>query len=140
MAPYVPGKPIEEIQRQFKLTRVVKLASNENPFPVPPPVAEAIRGEIDSLNLYPDSDNLQLCRAIAAANRVEAGQVIAGAGLVDVIRMILSAFLQPGQTVLTSEKTFSLYQIATTELAGREAYVEAPMDREMRFEIGRAHV
>jgi histidinol-phosphate aminotransferase len=135
MDPYVPGRPIEEIQRQFKLTRVVKLASNENPFPLPPAVVEAIRGEIAALNLYPDSDSHQLRRAIAVANGVAADQVIAGAGLVDVIHMILAAFLQPGQRVLTSEKTFSLYRIATTEFAGRDAYVEAPMDADMRFDL-----
>ncbi len=135
MDPYVPGLPVEEIQRRFSLRRVVKLASNENPLPPPPEVVAAIRREAEQAGRYPDSDNVELRRALASAHGVDTDQVIAGAGGVDVIRMVLAAFLQPGQTVLTSEKTFSFYRVATTEAAGRAAYVEAPMDAAMRFDL-----
>lgn len=135
VSPYKPGKPVEDIQREFGLSRVVKLASNENMLPVPENVRQAIRDEMSQLQYYPDSDNYSLRRRIAEYNGVEPENVIAGAGSVEIIQMLIRAFLKPGERVLTSEKTFSLYKSATIEFAGKTAFVEAPMDRELRFDL-----
>ena len=135
VSPYKPGKPVEDIQREFGLSRVVKLASNENMLPVPENVRQAIGDEVSQLQYYPDSDNYFLRRRIAEYNGVEPENVIAGAGSVEIIQMLIRAFLQPGEKVLTSEKTFSLYKSATIEFAGTAAFVEAPMDRELRFDL-----
>ncbi len=135
VSPYKPGKPVEDIQREYKLERVVKLASNENMLPIPKNVREAIADELSQVHFYPDSDNFYLRQRIAACNGVEIDNVIAGAGSVEIIHMLISTFLKPGEKVLTSEKTFSLYKSATIEFAGREAFVEAPMDRELRFDL-----
>jgi histidinol-phosphate aminotransferase len=135
ITPYAPGKPIEELQREFRLTKVVKLASNENLLPIPENVRRAIADELSQLHYYPDSDNYQLGRRIAEYNGLAPDNVVVGAGSVEIIRMLISAFLKPGQKVLTSEKTFSLYKIAVTEIAGASAYVEAPMDKDFCFDL-----
>ncbi len=135
VSPYKPGKPIEDIQREFGLSRVVKLASNENMLPVPENVRQAIRDETAQLQYYPDSDNYFLRQRIAEYNGVGLENVIAGAGSVEIIQMLIRAFLKPGEKVLTSEKTFSLYKSATIEFAGTTAFVEAPMDGGLRFDL-----
>ncbi|MCU0275653.1 MAG: histidinol-phosphate transaminase [Acidobacteria bacterium] len=133
--PYKPGKPVEDIQREFGLTRVIKLASNENMLPIPANVRQAICDELSQIQYYPDSDNYFLRRRIAEYNGVEPDHVIVGAGSVEIIQMLIRAFLKPGERVLTSEKTFSLYKSATIELAGAAAFVETPMDRDLRFDL-----
>jgi histidinol-phosphate aminotransferase len=133
--PYKPGKPVEDIQREFGLTKVVKLASNENMLAIPENVRQAIRDEFSQLHYYPDSDNYYLRQRIAEYNGVDLDKVIVGAGSVEIIQMLIRSFLKPGEKVLTSEKTFSLYKSATIEFAGAAAFVEAPMDREWRFDL-----
>jgi histidinol-phosphate aminotransferase len=135
ITPYKPGKPVEDIQREFGLARVVKLASNENMRPLPESVRRAIIDELAQVHCYPDSDSYYLRERIAAYNGVGLENVIAGAGSVEIIQLLIRTFLKPGEKVLTSEKTFSLYKIATTEIAGSAAYIEAPMDRELRFDL-----
>jgi len=133
--PYKPGKPVEDIQREFHLAKVVKLASNENMLPIPENVRLAIIDEISQIHCYPDSDNYYLRRRIAEYNGIAMENVIVGAGSVEIIQLLIRTFLKPGEKVLTSEKTFSLYKIATTEIAGAAAFVEAPMDKELRFDL-----
>ena len=70
LRPYQPGKPLEEFKREFKIKKVVKLGSNENPFPVPQHVSDAIKREISSLRLYPDTDSFFLRKRIAELNGV----------------------------------------------------------------------
>jgi histidinol-phosphate aminotransferase len=135
ITPYKPGKPVEDIQREFGLSKVVKLASNENMLPIPETVRQAIRAELSQVHGYPDSDSYYLRQRIAEYNGVGAENVIVGAGSVEIIQMLIRTFLKPGETVLTSEKTFSLYKVATTETAGAAAYVEAPMDDQLRFDL-----
>lgn len=135
ITPYKPGKPVEDIQREFNLAKVVKLASNENMLPIPENVRQAIRDELSLVHFYPDSDNYYLRRRLAEYNGLQLENIIVGAGSVEVIHMLIRTFLKPGEKVLSSEKTFSLYKIATTEIAGEESYAEAPMDKELRFDL-----
>ncbi|UCH95900.1 MAG: histidinol-phosphate transaminase [Candidatus Aminicenantes bacterium] len=135
MVPYKPGKPIEELQREYNLERVVKLASNENPSGVSPHVADAIKNEIPNLNFYPENDSYYLRHRIAEYNGIPAENVIVSAGSVELIRMIVSTFLHPGQTVLTSEKTFLMYKIAAIEKGGKNAFIEAPMRDDHTYDL-----
>jgi len=135
ITPYKPGKPVEDIQREFNLKKIVKLASNENTLPIPENVREAIRDEMSQVHFYPDSDNYFLRQRIAEYNGAGADNVIVGAGSVEIIHMLIRTFLKPGEKVLTSEKTFSLYKSATTEIAGAESFVEAPMTPELCFDL-----
>jgi histidinol-phosphate aminotransferase len=135
MVPYKPGKPIEELQREHNLKRVVKLASNENPLGAPTHVTEAIKNEIYNLNLYPENDCYYLRHRIADYNGIQADNVIVGAGSVELISMIVRTFLLPGQTVLTSEKTFLMYKIAAVETGGKSAFIEAPMGDDYTIDL-----
>lgn len=141
LMPYKPGKPVEEIQRVFNLDRVIKLASNENPFPIPPHVAEAINREIPNLNMYPCSDCYYVRNRIAEYNGVAEKNIVVGAGSVELIRMIAKTFLNPGkgEKVLTSRKTFIMYKIATVEQGGKQAYVESPMTDDYRYDLDRMY-
>src|SRR5438552_16447817 len=80
LTPYRPGKPIEDVQRELGLERVVKLASNEGPFPPFPAALEAMAEAAGELNRYPDGGTFRLHEAIAARHGVSTEQVCAGAG------------------------------------------------------------
>ena len=135
MVPYKPGKPIEELKREHNLERVVKLASNENPIGVPIHVTEAIKKEISLLNFYPENDCYYLRHRIADYNGTQADNVIVGAGSVELISLIARTFLLPGQTLLTSEKTFLMYKIAAVETGGKSAFIEAPMGDDYTIDL-----
>lgn len=137
LRPYTPGKPEEEIRRTYNLEKVVKLASNENPYPVPAHVSEAIAAEIANLGRYPDSDCFYLRNKISEYNGIGVDNVVVGSGSVEVIRMIVKAFVDPqkGEKVLTSEKSFVFYKIAALEHGGKGAYVEAPMSEDYRYDL-----
>lgn len=135
LTPYIPGRPVEEIRRKYNLDKIIKMASNENPFPVPPNVSEAITREISNVNTYPDSDSYYLKNKIAEYNDIDMGNIIVGAGSVELIQIIIKTFLKPGEKVLTSEKTFLYYRIATVETAGNKAYIKAPMDANYQYDL-----
>ena len=124
-----------EIKRKLNLDKVIKLASNENPSQVPAHVSEAINREVSNINAYPENDSFYLKNELAQYNSIDAGNIIVGSGSVEIIRMIIRAFLNPGEKVLTSGKTFIMYKIATIETAGKSAFVEAPMDDNYRYDL-----
>ncbi len=137
LRPYTPGKPAEEIRRKFNLEKVVKLASNENPYPIPAHVSEAITAEISNLGQYPCSDCFFLRNKVAGYNGVGADNIVVGSGSVEIIRMIVKAFIDPkkGEKILTSEKSFVFYKIAAVEHGGKDAFVEAPMGEDYRYDL-----
>ncbi len=135
LMPYKAGKPVEELQRTYNLKRIVKLASNENPFQIPDNVKNKIREEIENISTYPCSDSYYLRQAIAEKSGLGIDNVMVGAGSVEIITMITRAFLNPGEKVLTSEKTFIMYKIAAIETQGAVSFVEAKMDDEFRFSL-----
>lgn len=141
LTPYRPGRPVEEIQRVFNLDRVIKLASNENPFPLPSHVVEAINREISRLNMYPCSDCYYLRNRLAEYNGVSDKNIVVGAGSVELIRMIVKTLLNPGKggKVLTSEKTFVMYKIAAVEEGGKQALVEVPLGDDYRYDLERMY-
>ena len=80
ITPYKPGKPVEDIQREFNLDKVIKLASNENMLPIPENVRRAIGDELSLVRFYPDSDNYYLRQRIAEYNGLLAQLAGMGAG------------------------------------------------------------
>ena len=121
---YVPGKPIQEVQREMGLSRIVKLASNENPWgpteAVKTRVAAAIAGsDTEGLNLYPVSDGHYLRKAIAARKRVALGCVVLGNGSSELLELVAkAAFLDGGSSVIPRH-SFAIYGIATQTAGGR---------------------
>ena len=110
--PYLPGKPIDEVKREFGIKNVCKLASNENPYPPPAKVMKAIKDELKNLNRYPDGNCFYLRRALAKHLGVEEDQIIFGNGSDEIILSIVRAFAGEGDEVVTARPTFAIYEIA----------------------------
>ena len=107
---YTPGKPIEEVKRQFRLDEVCKLASNEIPFP-PFYIGKAIQKELRNINRYPEGGSFYLRRALAKKLKVEEGQIIFGNGSDEIIVLALRALISKGDEVVVSYPTFLIYEI-----------------------------
>ncbi len=124
--PYVAGRPIEEVRREYGLEgRIAKLASNENPLGTSPKAMEAMCEAVKGVYLYPDDNAYYFRNKVAARYGVEWEQVYAAAGSVEVIELCGQAFLNPGDVVLTSERTFAMYQLAAMKAGAR--CVQIPM-------------
>lgn len=110
ITPYPPGKPIEELEREYGIHNSIKLASNENPLG-PSPLAVAAMGEaLANLHRYPDGSGYYLVRAIAEHYDVEPEQVVLGNGSNEIIEFLVKAFVEPGDEVITSHPSFLMYQ------------------------------
>jgi histidinol-phosphate aminotransferase len=110
--PYKPGKPIEEVKRQLGLPKVIKLASNEIPFPPSPRVIQAISREAKNINRYPDDDCFYLRREIARRLKIAPEQLIFGGGSDEIIYMTAQTFLGVGDEVVIAKPSFLMYTIA----------------------------
>ncbi len=124
LQPYVPGKPIEELERELGLAETLKLASNENPLGPSPLGLAAAREAIAGVHLYPDDNGFRLKGKLAGRLGVAPEQIILGAGSSDVIDMVARTFLAPGRNAVFSRYAFAMYPIYTTA-AGAECR-EAP--------------
>ena len=109
LEPYQPGKPIEDVKREFGLEHIIKLASNENPYGNSPAVSQVLRETDWSLPLYPDGGAVSLRSALAEHLDVEENQLIFGNGSDNLIQMIAKAILGPGVNTVMATGTFSQY-------------------------------
>ncbi|MDE1981166.1 MAG: histidinol-phosphate transaminase [Betaproteobacteria bacterium] len=113
IAPYQPGKPISELERELGLTRIIKLASNENPLGPSPKALEAIRAALPELALYPDGNGFELKSALARRFALTREQVVLGNGSNDVLELAARTFLGPGTSAVYSEHAFTVYPLVT---------------------------
>jgi len=111
-APYIAGRPIEEIKRIYKLKKVIKLASNENPYPPPKSVQDAIKNYAGTVNRYPDSNGWQLKKAIAKNFGVKISNVFLGNGTDEIIEILAKAFLEKTDEIIVSKHAFIRYKMA----------------------------
>ncbi len=109
LKPYQPGKPIEDVKREFGLTEIVKLASNENPYGYSPKVKKVLKETDWQLALYPDGGAVNLREAVSSFWGVNANQLIFGNGSDNLIQMITKALLAPGVNTVMATGTFSQY-------------------------------
>ncbi|QJD30376.1 histidinol-phosphate transaminase [Methylococcus geothermalis] len=123
LTPYQPGKPIGELEREFGLERIVKLASNENPLGASPKALEMVRQILGGTHLYPDGSGFELKAALAEKLAVEPAQIVLGNGSNDVLDLVARVFLAPGLNAVYSEHAFAVYPIATQTVgaAGKAA-------------------
>ena len=119
LAVYVPGKPIEEVQRELGVSDIVKLASNENPLGPSPKAVAAIEKALPDLHRYPDGSGYALRKALAARHGVDIEQIILGAGSVEIIEMLARAFMADGDEAVFSQQSFVSYQLAVNQVNGR---------------------
>ncbi len=117
--PYVPGKPMEEVQRELGLEKVIKMGSNENPFPLPEFVKEAMVKALGKVNRYPDAGCFYLIRAISKKLGVSPEEVFVGSGSEQLINGIVRVFVSPEDEVVFAEPSFVVYKIATTVVGAK---------------------
>lgn len=117
--PYVPGKPIEEVERELGITNVIKLASNENPLGPSPKAVKAMQEEIMKVNLYPDGACHYLRLELAAKHQVEANQIIVGNGSDEIIKLLAETYINPGDNALMAYPSFSEYEFAVKVMDGK---------------------
>lgn len=127
LSPYVPGKPVDELARELDLdpTKIVKLASNENPLGPSPKALEAIRAELAELTRYPDGNGFELKRKLAERCGVAPTQVTLGNGSNDILELVARAYLAPGLNAVFSEHAFAVYPIATQAVGAQGKVVPA---------------
>src|SRR5881396_2832233 len=116
IVPYEPGKPVEEVQRELGLERVVKLASNEGPFPPFPAALEAIERASRDLNRYPDGGAWALRAALADWHGVAFEEVIVAPGADGVIDWLSQATLDPGDEIVCGWPSFPSYVLDAAKL------------------------
>src|SRR5262249_58082319 len=109
IAPYEPGKPIEELERELGLTDVIKLASNENPLPPSERVIKAITEALPHLNRYPDGSGYYLRQALAQRHGVSAEHIILGNGSNDLIELAVRGFSRGGEGAVMPHPSFVAY-------------------------------
>jgi len=112
IAPYIPGKPIEEAERHLGIREVVKLASNENPLGPSPRALKAIREAAARAHRYPDSQGHELRLALSDRLRFPAEQIVLGNGSTEVVEMLAKAFLSRERGAVIADQSFIMYSIA----------------------------
>lgn len=122
LMPYQPGKPVEELEREYGVSNIIKLASNENPYGPTPGLADAIRNEVAGIGRYPDDSGYVLKNRLALKHQVNAEQITLGNGSCNVLELIIRAFVAPGEQVVCSEYAFAMYYILS-QAAGADLRV-----------------
>ena len=123
LVPYEPGKPIEEVEREYGIANSIKLASNENPLGPSPKALAAIRAKLDDLNLYPDGDCFYLKSGLATKLGVAPERLIFGNGSNEIIELAVRAFLRPGDQAVMARQAFVVYQLIVQAVGGKSVQV-----------------
>jgi len=113
IAPYQPGKPISELERELGISNIVKLASNENPLGCSPKATAAMHEAIKTIALYPDGNGFELKDALSKKYGVPHNQIILGNGSNDMLELAARAFLTVGDKAVYSDHAFAVYPLAT---------------------------
>ncbi|MHB9020781.1 MAG: histidinol-phosphate transaminase [Halothiobacillus sp.] len=121
ISPYVTGKPVDEVAREFGLSDILKLASNENPLGASPQARAAIHA-FNDLNIYPDGSGYALKAAISKHFQVDAASIILGNGSNDLLELVARAYLAPGRNAVFSAYAFAVYALAT-QATGADAKI-----------------
>ncbi|HHX40671.1 MAG TPA: histidinol-phosphate transaminase, partial [Armatimonadetes bacterium] len=114
LVPYVPGKPIEEVEREYGITDIIKLASNENPYGPSPRVVEAMKEALESIRLYPDGSCFSLTQRLSQHLDLPADHIVVGNGSDEIIHYLGIAYLEPGDEVVQAHPSFVRYEAAAT--------------------------
>jgi histidinol-phosphate aminotransferase len=131
LKPYVPGKPVEEIDRELGIKGSVKLASNENPLGPSPMALKALLNDLvnappqNSLNRYPDGSGYYLKKALSEKLSVNEDEIVLGSGSNELVDIAARTFLQPGDEAVMARPSFVVYQMTTRALGAKP--VEVPL-------------
>ncbi|HTO69934.1 MAG TPA: histidinol-phosphate transaminase [Myxococcota bacterium] len=133
LAPYVPGKPVEELERELGISSAVKLASNESPLGPSRRAVEAIFAAVESLNRYPDDTCFVLRDRLATQLGVAKDQLCFAGGSDGILELLAKCFLAPGDEALFPWPSFAMYPIMTRGAGATPVQVQ--LDREFRADV-----
>ena len=125
IAPYQPGKPIAELERELGISGIVKLASNENPLGASPKAVAAMHEAIKTIALYPDGNGFELKDALSKRYGVAHNNLVLGNGSNDLLELASRAFLAPGDVAVYSAHAFAVYALATQAVGAKGITVPA---------------
>jgi histidinol-phosphate aminotransferase len=123
--PYIPGKPISELERELGIENIIKLASNENPLGPSPLAMQAIEQEMEELALYPDGNGFALKKVLAEKHQVDMDQITLGNGSNDVLVLLAEAYLNPDVSAMYSQYSFAVYPIAIQAVGATHQMIPA---------------
>ena len=118
LKPYIPGKPVEEVQKEYNIDKIEKLASNENPLGPSLKAVEAIIKEVQNINFYPDAYAMKLKKAIAKKVDLTHENIIIGNGGEQILSMIAQTFINNGDEAIMADTTFGLYETSVLIMGG----------------------
>jgi len=132
LSPYIPGKPISELERELGISNIIKLASNENPLGPSPLAMQAIKSEMNELALYPDGNGFVLKKALAEKHAIGMECITLGNGSNDVLVLLAEAFLTPELSAMYSQYSFAVYPIAIQAVGAQHQMIDAtPWEADM---------
>lgn len=126
LARYVPGKPIETLAREKNLPKIIKLASNENPYGPSPLVLQAIQDNVASINLYPDSDMHLLKTQLSKFYNISPEMLVIGNGSDELIRIIMQTFVNHNHNIISPR--YSFFSYLTAAQAVNAEYITAEIN------------
>ena len=133
LKPYVPGKPVDEVKREYNLSEIIKLASNENPLGTSKYVREKLKNEDMNFNVYPDGACYELRGKLAAEYDVAEENFIFGDGTDEVLEMLFIAYIQKGDEVIFGTPSFVEYGRYATISGGTK--VEVGLTDDYRYDL-----
>jgi histidinol-phosphate aminotransferase len=125
LRPYQPGKPIEELEREYGIKEAIKLASNENPLGPGAKALAAIRAQLNDLARYPDGNGFALKTALARKHGVASAQITLGNGSNEVLEFVVRTFVLPEHEVVFSEHAFAVYPLVTQAIGAKAVITPA---------------
>jgi histidinol-phosphate aminotransferase len=135
IAPYVPGKPLEELEREYGIRDSIKLASNENPLGPGPLARAAMSNASADIGLYPDGNGFALKQALAHKHGCSIDAITLGNGSNDVLVMLAEAFLTTQSEAVYSQYAFAVYPIVV-QAAGAKAQIAPALSESDRMALG----
>ncbi len=133
LVPYSAGRPIEEVAKEKGLTRIIKLASNENPLGMSPKAGEAAREAVDRVHRYPDGTGRELREKLAGHLGVDPEMVVIGNGSNEILEIMAQLFITEGGRSLYAWPAFVVYRLATLANGGRG--IEVPLTPDLKHDL-----
>ncbi|MEM1243266.1 MAG: histidinol-phosphate transaminase [Pseudomonadota bacterium] len=128
LKPYIPGKPIETLKREYALDHIIKLASNENPLGPSPKALISLKQDMQNIHLYPDGDAFYLKSALVEYYPIERQQLTIGNGSDSLLHLIALTYVKPREKIIFSQFGFAMYKIIAQLVNAQAVEIPAKSD------------
>jgi len=133
ISPYIPGKPIKELQRELGLKKIIKLASNENPLGPSLKVIEAIKKNLIEIYRYPEGPAFYLRNELSKFLKISPENIILGTGSLEVMDIFLQSFINPNEEIIIPKPSFIMYKIISYKIGAKP--VEIPLEENFSYNL-----